>query len=148
MQRVTPPSATTLSNRTNFGSEGSTRIQCLRRFVTFLLGLVLGFLLWKLAALNFTLGRLFVNRATDLYVFLVFVLVTGTIFMLSLPVRAVILLIFVALVGKSGRTYLRAVAFAFIISGPIANLVENAGEVPCICLHYSADLHLSKPDLI
>lgn len=110
-------------------SEGSTRIQCLRRFVTFLLGLVLGFLLWKLAALNFTLGRLFVNGATDLYVFIIFVLVTGTIFMLSLPVRAVILLIFVALVGKSGRTYLRAVAFAFIISGPIANLVENAGEV-------------------
>jgi len=92
-------------------------------------GLALGYLLWKLVALNFSLGRLFTHGSTDLYVFATFVLLTGTVFMLSRPVRSVIMLIFVALVGRSGRTYLRAVAFAFIISGPINNLVENAGEV-------------------
>ncbi|XP_043649013.1 protein sneaky isoform X1 [Drosophila teissieri] len=110
-------------------SEESGRIKCLRRFLTFLLGLVLGFLLWKLVTLNFSMGPLLVYGSTELYVFVVFVLVTGTIFMLSRPARTVILLLFVAVVGKSGRTYLRAVAFAFIISGPIGNLVENAGEV-------------------
>ncbi|XP_016925093.4 protein sneaky [Drosophila suzukii] len=110
-------------------SQDNARIRCLRLLVSFIVGLALGYLLWKLVALNFSLGRLFTHGSTDLYVFATFVLLTGTVFMLSRPVRSVIMLIFVALVGRSGRTYLRAVAFAFIISGPINNLVENAGEV-------------------
>ncbi|XP_017128164.1 protein sneaky [Drosophila elegans] len=109
--------------------QDNARIRCLRRLLTFLWGLVLGFLLWKLVALNFNLGRLFANGLTDISVFAMFVLLTGTAFMLSRSTRTVIMLTFVALVGKSGRTYLRAVAFAFIISGPIDNLVSNAGEV-------------------
>ncbi|KAH8361566.1 hypothetical protein KR084_008344 [Drosophila pseudotakahashii] len=114
-----------------YASKGqdSARIRCLRLLFSFLVGLALGYLLWKLVALNFSLGRLFAHDRTDLSVFTVFVLLTATFFMLSKPIRTVIMLIFVALVGKSGRTYLRAVAFAFIISGPIDNLVENAGEV-------------------
>ncbi|XP_016980697.2 protein sneaky [Drosophila rhopaloa] len=110
-------------------SQDNFRIRCLRRLLSFLLGLVLGHLLWKLVALNFSLGRLFAHGPTDLSVFTIFVLLTGTAFMLSRSTRTVIMLIFVALVGKSGRTYFRAVAFAFIISGPIDNLVANAGEV-------------------
>ncbi|XP_017006081.2 protein sneaky [Drosophila takahashii] len=114
-----------------YASKGqdSARIRCLRLLFSFLVGLALGYLLWKLVALNFSLGHLFADDRTDLTAFTVFVLLTAAAFMVSKPIRTVIMLIFVALVGKSGRTYLRAVAFAFIISGPIDNLVENAGEV-------------------
>ncbi|XP_017080043.1 protein sneaky [Drosophila eugracilis] len=110
-------------------TENSVRNRCLRSLISFVLGLALGYLLWKLVALNFSLGRLFSHGRTEVSALTIFVLLTGTAFMLIRSVRTIIMLIFVALVGKSGRTYLRAVAFAFIISGPIANLVDNAEEV-------------------
>lgn len=106
-------------------NEENMRIRLLRRVISFFAGLVLGYLLWKLVALNFSFTRGFL----DLSALAIFVLFVATMFSISCGFRTVTLLIFVALLGRSGRTYLRAVAFAFIIAGPIDNLVANAGEV-------------------
>ncbi|XP_017100304.2 protein sneaky [Drosophila bipectinata] len=106
-------------------SEENMRILLIRRVISFFIGLFLGYLLWKMVALNFSFGV----GLVDLSAFTIFVLFTATMFSLNCGFRTVTLLIFVALVGRSGRTYLRAVVFAFIIAGPIDNLVKNAGEV-------------------
>ncbi|KAH8301086.1 hypothetical protein KR018_000945 [Drosophila ironensis] len=105
--------------------EESLWIRMLRSVFSFLIGLLMGYLLWELVAINFRLNR----DLFGLSPFWIFVLVISIIYALSRAVRTVILLVFVALIGRSGRTYLRAMAFAFIIAGPIENLVANAGEV-------------------
>ncbi|XP_017051985.1 protein sneaky [Drosophila ficusphila] len=110
------------------GKDDNATNQCIRLLFSFLLGMLLAFLLWKLVALNFNVS-IFAFDSTNLSVFMGFILITGMFFMLCCPVRTIIMLMFVALVGRSGTTYLRAVAFSFIISGPIDNLVQNAGEV-------------------
>ncbi|EDV40252.2 uncharacterized protein Dana_GF24032 [Drosophila ananassae] len=106
-------------------SEENMRIRLIRRVISFFVGLLLGYLLWKLVALNFS----FTRGLLDFSALMIFVLFIATMFAISCGFRTVTLLIFVALLGRSGRTYLRAVAFAFIIAGPIDNLVANAGEV-------------------
>ncbi|XP_073820084.1 ubiquitin protein ligase sneaky isoform X1 [Musca autumnalis] len=50
-------------------------------------------------------------------------------FVFTDSVKCVVYLIFIALMGKSGRGYLRALCFAFVIAGPIENLSTNAGEI-------------------
>ncbi|XP_030369543.1 protein sneaky [Scaptodrosophila lebanonensis] len=100
------------------------QIKVVRYVCSFLLGLFLAYLLWELVALNFNLTRFFANVP----IFGVFIVLNGLAFAVSRNVRSITLLIFVALVGKSGRSYLRAIAFAFVISGPIDNLSTNAGE--------------------
>ncbi|SPP76434.1 protein sneaky [Drosophila guanche] len=110
-------------------SEDEPWLKPVRYVARLLVGLFLAYLLWGLVALNFNLGRWLAPLPVHVPVFEVFVLLNGLAFMLIRSVRAVTLLMFVALVGKSGRSYLRAIAFAFVIAGPIDNLASNAGEV-------------------
>ncbi|XP_061390332.1 protein sneaky, partial [Musca vetustissima] len=55
--------------------------------------------------------------------------ILGCGFVFTDSVKCVVYLIFIALMGKSGRGYLRALCFAFVIAGPIENLSLNAGEI-------------------
>ncbi|XP_022216990.2 protein sneaky [Drosophila obscura] len=110
-------------------SEDEAWLKPVRYLGRFLVGLLLAYLLWGLVALNFNLNRWFASMPVHVPVFEVFMLLNGLAFMLIRSVRAVTMLIFVALVGKSGRSYLRAIALAFVIAGPIDNLASNAGEV-------------------
>ncbi|XP_017139392.1 protein sneaky [Drosophila miranda] len=110
-------------------SEDEAWLKPVRYLGRFVVGLVLAYLLWALVALNFNLNRWFAHIPMRFSVFEVFMVLNVLAFTLVRSVRAVTMLIFVALVGKSGRTYLRAIAFAFVIAGPIDNLALNAGEV-------------------
>ncbi|EDW31089.1 GL15341 [Drosophila persimilis] len=110
-------------------SEDEAWLKPVRYLGRFVVGLVLAYLLWALVALNFNLNRWFAHIPMRFSVFEVFMLLNGVAFTLLRSVRAVTMLIFVGLVGKSGRTYLRAIAFAFVIAGPIDNLALNAAEV-------------------
>ncbi|KAL9898299.1 LOW QUALITY PROTEIN: ubiquitin protein ligase sneaky [Glossina fuscipes fuscipes] len=57
------------------------------------------------------------------------IVMLGLGFVFTDGVKCITLLVFVALVGKSGRSYLRALCFAYVIAGPIENLASNVGEV-------------------
>ncbi|XP_065355190.1 protein sneaky, partial [Calliphora vicina] len=50
-------------------------------------------------------------------------------YVLTDAMKCVTLMMFISLMGKSGRSYMRALCFAFVISGPIENLSTNTGEV-------------------
>ncbi|XP_055371591.1 protein sneaky [Condylostylus longicornis] len=50
-------------------------------------------------------------------------------FTFSKRIRCIICLIYLGCLGKSGRSYLRALFFALVISGPITNMVLNTKEV-------------------
>ncbi|KAH8294012.1 hypothetical protein KR054_007278 [Drosophila jambulina] len=106
-------------------SQETVRLRCVRRMVSFVVGLVTGYLLWKLVTLNFSLGRHPVHPMVLMGV----VLLTGILFALSRSIRTLVMLTFVQLAGRAGTLYLRGMAFALIIAGPIDNLVANAGEV-------------------
>ncbi|XP_034482222.1 protein sneaky [Drosophila innubila] len=101
----------------------------MRYLCSFLLGVLLAYLMWLLVSNNCNLSFLYGNAMVEVPVLTIFLLLNGLAFVLSRNVRAVTLLIFVSLADKAGRRYLRAVAFGFVISGPIDNLVTNAGEV-------------------
>uniref|UniRef100_A0A1B0BH84 Uncharacterized protein n=1 Tax=Glossina palpalis gambiensis TaxID=67801 RepID=A0A1B0BH84_9MUSC len=57
------------------------------------------------------------------------IVMLGLGFVFTEGVKCITLLVFAALVGKSGRIYLRALCFAYVIAGPIQNLASNVGEV-------------------
>lgn len=100
-----------------------------RYLLNFLTGIVLGYLLWLLLGFGANFGKLLTSFMSHGMVLLVFIMCCGLFYMLSRNMRVLILLMFVSLLGKAGQSYLRAVAFAFVIAGPIANLVKNADEV-------------------
>ncbi|KAM8708200.1 hypothetical protein ACLKA7_015211 [Drosophila subpalustris] len=104
-------------------------IQPMRYVGSFLLGVLLAYLMWLLVSINCNLSFLYEDVLMEVPVLTIFLLLNGLSYALSPNVRAVTLLIFVSLADKAGRSYLRAVAFGFVISGPIDNLVTNAGEV-------------------
>ncbi|EDW19019.2 uncharacterized protein Dmoj_GI11761 [Drosophila mojavensis] len=100
-----------------------------RHLCSFVVGIVLGYLLWILFAMNANLGLILKRLMPERMVVWVVILWSGLSYMLSRNVRVITLLMFVSLLGKAGQSYLRAVAFAFVIAGPIDNLVQNAQEV-------------------
>lgn len=104
-------------------------IKWMRYLFSFLLGVLLAYLMWLLVSINCNLSFLYANATIDVPLLPIFLLLNGLAFVLSRNVRAVTLLIFVSLADKAGRRYLRAIAFGLVISGPIDNLVTNAGEV-------------------
>lgn len=106
-------------------SQETARLRFVRHVITLVVGMALSYLMWKLSMLNFSLVRHTFNST----LLTILVVLTGTAFALSLCVRTLIVLCFVALACQAGRTYLRAMAFAMVIAGPIDNLVINAGEV-------------------
>ncbi|KAH8372181.1 hypothetical protein KR093_010475 [Drosophila rubida] len=113
-----------------YGNEQDERmwIIVLRYASSFVIGVLLSYFLGLLMSLNYHLNFLFRNFVRLPIVTLILVL-NGISFMLSRNVRAVTLLIFVSIADKAGHKYLRALAFGLLISGPVANLVRNAGEV-------------------
>ncbi|KAH8257298.1 hypothetical protein KR038_006898 [Drosophila bunnanda] len=106
-------------------SQETARLRCVRRIFSFVVGLVTGYLIWKLITLNFSLARSGVNP----HLLTCLVLLTGILFALSCSIRTLVILTFVQITGRAGTLYLRAIAFALIIAGPIENLVANAEEV-------------------
>ncbi|XP_062133596.1 protein sneaky [Drosophila sulfurigaster albostrigata] len=109
--------------------EQSIWISPMRYLSSFLIGVLLSYLLGLLVSLNNSLSILYQNLLVEVPVVTLFLLLNGLSFMLSRNVRAVTLLIFASIADKAGHKYLRAVAFGFLITGPIANLAANAGEV-------------------
>ncbi|KAH8307277.1 hypothetical protein KR044_008915, partial [Drosophila immigrans] len=114
-----------------YGHEKDERrwIPIMRYLCSFVIGVLLSYCLGLLISINYQLSFLFQNLMLGLPVVTIFLLLNGLSFMLSRNVRVVTLLVFVSIGDKAGQKYLRAVAFGFVISGPIANLVANAGEV-------------------
>ncbi|KAH8408056.1 hypothetical protein KR222_002615 [Zaprionus bogoriensis] len=104
-------------------------IAVVRLVFTFLLGILLSYLLWMLVAIHFNLRLLYALIFPQIPVLVIFLLFNGVSFVVSRSVRAVTFLIFVGLFGNAGRSYLRAAAFALVITGPISNLLTNSGEV-------------------
>lgn len=104
-------------------------IQSIRYLCSFLLGVLLAYLMWLLVSFNCNLCFLYEHVMIEVPVLTIFLLFNGLSFALSRKVRAVTLLIFVSLGDRSGKRYLRAVVFGLVISGPIDNLVRNADEV-------------------
>ncbi|XP_013099988.2 protein sneaky [Stomoxys calcitrans] len=70
-----------------------------------------------------------VPKKHEHFVLIIVILVVGFGFVFTDGVKCVVFLIFIALLGKSGRGFLRALCFAFVIAGPIENLSSNAGEI-------------------
>ncbi|EDV97933.1 protein sneaky [Drosophila grimshawi] len=114
-----------------YGHEKETTpwIRRLRIAASFVLGVLLAYLMWLLISVNINVSKLYGHIVGEGKVTVVFLLLNGVLYVISPTARAVTLLIFVGLLGRAGRRYFRAVAFALIIAGPIDNLVRNAGEV-------------------
>ncbi|XP_017022701.1 protein sneaky [Drosophila kikkawai] len=106
-------------------SQETAKLRLVRGIVSFFVGLVTGYLIWEMVALNFTMARDGINWI----VLMGLVLLTAILFALIRCIRTLVMLTFVQLAGRAGTLYLRAMAFALIIAGPIDNLVTNAGEV-------------------
>ncbi|XP_020817400.1 DC-STAMP domain-containing protein 1 isoform X1 [Drosophila serrata] len=106
-------------------SQETRKLKRVRGMFSFVIGLISGYLLWTLLTLNFSLSR----KGMSSTLLTALVLLTAILYALSRGIRTVVLLTFVQLAGRAGTLYLRAMAFALIIAGPIENLVSNAEEV-------------------
>ncbi|XP_049303976.1 protein sneaky isoform X5 [Bactrocera dorsalis] len=97
---------------------------CKRYFCSSFVGFLVATVLWFLLLLNFQFSLEMKIMTLGIIVTLV-----GTGFLFTSSLKCITLLIFMGMAGKSGRSYLRALSFAYIITGPIANLAANGGEV-------------------
>ncbi|XP_075170440.1 ubiquitin protein ligase sneaky [Haematobia irritans] len=89
-----------------------------------LVGAFCAFLICKLMFVSFVFPKKYEK------VVLVIAMVLGSCgFIFTDAIKCIVFLIFVALLGKSGRGYLRALCFAIVIAGPIDNLSSNCGEI-------------------
>ncbi|XP_049303981.1 protein sneaky isoform X9 [Bactrocera dorsalis] len=120
---------------------------CKRYFCSSFVGFLVATVLWFLLLLNFqfslemkimTLGIIVTlvgkelsksSKVMAFYSIYDIILTAGTGFLFTSSLKCITLLIFMGMAGKSGRSYLRALSFAYIITGPIANLAANGGEV-------------------
>uniref|UniRef100_A0A1A9V515 Uncharacterized protein n=1 Tax=Glossina austeni TaxID=7395 RepID=A0A1A9V515_GLOAU len=89
-----------------------------------LAGILIAWIICKLVLISFSFSKENEERILWLSMGIV-----GLGFVFTDGVKCITLLVFVALVGKSGRSYLRALCFAYVIAGPIENLASNVGEV-------------------
>ncbi|KAH8239100.1 hypothetical protein KR032_000763, partial [Drosophila birchii] len=106
-------------------SQETKTLRNVRQVFSFIMGLVTGYLMWTIVTLNFSVARHGVNPT----LLMALVLLTSILYGLSRCIRTLVVLTFVQLAGRAGTSYLRAMAFAVIIAGPIDNLVSNAEEV-------------------
>lgn len=104
-------------------------VKLVRMLGSFLFGLLLSLILWEMVAMHINMNVLFKILFPQLPIYTLFLLFNALSFMISRSVRTFTLLLFVSFCGQSGISYLRAWAFALVISGPIHNLLANAGEV-------------------
>lgn len=96
----------------------------LKRIFGFLYGLLLGIGFYELILIDLNFAE-YAGLAVGLFISLL--LAIGIAF--SSQIRCIALLCMPAFSGKAGRSVLKAVVLAFIISGPIANLSTNGKEV-------------------
>uniref|UniRef100_A0A1A9W580 Uncharacterized protein n=1 Tax=Glossina brevipalpis TaxID=37001 RepID=A0A1A9W580_9MUSC len=92
--------------------------------INFVAGFLIAWIICKLVLISFSFSEDNEKRVTWLSVVII-----GVGFVFTDAIKCITLLVFVALVGKSGRSYLRALCFAYVIAGPIENLASNVGEV-------------------
>ncbi|XP_054740059.1 protein sneaky isoform X2 [Anastrepha obliqua] len=95
-----------------------------RYVCSFFVGVCVATVLWWLLLLNLNFSlkaSIVILAAMDALI--------GIGFLFTSSIKCISFLILAGMAGKSGRSYLRALSFAFIISGPIANLAANGGEV-------------------
>ncbi|XP_054001811.1 protein sneaky isoform X2 [Hylaeus anthracinus] len=95
-----------------------------RAFAGFLMGFVLGVLLYE-----FIIVDLHFDRYTSFGLAVVVVAMLSIGCAASIQVRCVSLLSVVSFFGRSGRGVLRALVFGYVIAGPMFNMVINAKEV-------------------
>ncbi|XP_017477692.1 PREDICTED: uncharacterized protein LOC108367564 [Rhagoletis zephyria] len=95
-----------------------------RHICSCFIGICITTILWWLLLLNLNF-----SVTTDIAVLIAFLILIGIGFILNSSIKCITFLILAGMAGKSGRSYLRALVFAYIISGPISNLVANSGEV-------------------
>ncbi|XP_053970629.1 protein sneaky-like isoform X1 [Hylaeus volcanicus] len=95
-----------------------------RAFAGFLMGFVLGVLLYE-----FIIVDLHFDRYTSFVLAVIVVTMLSVGCAASIQVRCVSLLSVVSFFGRSGRSVLRALVFGYVIAGPVFNMVINAKEV-------------------
>lgn len=95
-----------------------------RTIFLYFYGIFLGYMLWK----YFLLQIPFIpNHVTILTVFIMTSF--GALSATSRPFRCITSLSLISLCGKSGRSLLRTIVVAFLIAGPLNNILNNAREV-------------------
>lgn len=114
-----------------FFAEGvlTLHVKVARLLGSLVLGFVLSYILWVMVAMHIKLNVGLAILFPNVPVFAILLILNAISFMVSRSVRTVTFLLFASLTGQSGLSYLRACAFALVISGPIANLLANANEV-------------------
>lgn len=103
---------------------GKHEHKTLKRIAGFIYGIVLGVLFYKfiLVDLDFTEDAAF-------FVTLIICLMLANGIAFSSQIRCITCLTFPSFGGKVGRSVLKAMVVAFIISGPVENLANNGKEV-------------------
>ncbi|KAM7363772.1 ubiquitin protein ligase sneaky [Cochliomyia hominivorax] len=89
-----------------------------------LIGILCGWLMCKCIFASVLISKKYESR---ILIFAIFIVAYGFVFTDSM--KCIILMMFMSLLGKSGRSYMRALSFALVISGPIENLSSNTGEI-------------------
>lgn len=105
-----------------------------RYFCSSFLGFLVATVLWSLLLLSFqfslemkivTLGIIItlvgkdISKVIVLYSIYDIILATGIGFLFTSSLKCITFLIFMGMAGKSGRSYLRALSFAYIITGKL-----------------------------
>ncbi|XP_011195162.3 protein sneaky isoform X2 [Zeugodacus cucurbitae] len=98
--------------------------KCTRKICSCFVGFLVATVLWLLLLLNFQF-----SWKTEMVILAIIVAFVGLGFLFTSSIKCISFLIFIGMAGKSGRSYLRALSFAYIITGPITNLAANGGEV-------------------
>lgn len=108
----------------NLFYSGKNEYKTPKRIVGFLYGMLLGLAFYELILvdLNFTENAAY-------FVTLLICLMLGFGIAFSSQIRCISLLAIPNFGGRSGRSVLKALVFAYIISGPIENLASNGKEV-------------------
>ncbi|XP_046805994.1 protein sneaky isoform X2 [Lucilia cuprina] len=89
-----------------------------------LMGLLCSWLMCKCMFASIIISKKYENS-----ILLITISVIASGYVLTDTMKCLILMIFVSVLGKSGRSYMRALCFAFVIAGPIENLSTNTGEI-------------------
>ncbi|XP_020714114.1 E3 ubiquitin-protein ligase DCST1 isoform X2 [Ceratitis capitata] len=95
-----------------------------RYICSWFVGVCVGAILWLLISLNFNF-----SLESEVLISVSIAALVGIGFVFTTNIKCISFLILAGMAGKSGRSYLRALCFAYIITGPIFNLASNGGEV-------------------
>ncbi|XP_037950473.1 protein sneaky-like [Teleopsis dalmanni] len=97
---------------------------CTRYISGFLIALLISTVFWY-----YTIANLCVSWELNFVLLAVCITFTVFGFIFNKGIRCILFLLVISIFGSSGRTYLRALCFATVLSGPIENLSLNGGEI-------------------